>query len=49
MKKHLCTPHCPFVIFRRALDDFSLPQGLIYTPDFEENTACIIMASAFGE
>lgn len=47
MKKLLWKPHCPFVIFRTALDDFNLPQCLIYTPDFEENTACIIMASVF--
>lgn len=47
MKKHLCDSHCSFVIFRTALDGFDLPQCSIYTPDFEENTACIIMASAF--
>lgn len=47
MEKSLCDRHYPFVIFRTALDDFNFPQCLIYTPDFAENTACIIVPSAF--
>lgn len=41
MKEHLNKPHCPFMVFRTAWDDISLPQGLIYIPDFQENTASI--------
>lgn len=41
MKEHLSKPHCPFVIFRTAWDDISLPQALISIPDFQENTASV--------
>lgn len=41
MKEHLSKPHCPFMIFRTAWDDISLPRGLIYVPDFQENTASV--------